>query len=807
METKNPDEISKRFCQMHDNYEIIAVDLNISCNKKFLCAKCLLDMIGTKSIVLYDKAIQMIKDMKNKSDEQKSELNKIKLQNLKQLQNSTAQFEGLIKNTLSKLSDSIEHQIIENQNELDTSDSQLQTVDLEEDIQILSTNYKENEEFNMPVQNIDKSKLSQFFDSIKESLIQLQSSQHFNQINQLIENIEKQLSINQDTKNKQIEEYKTPSLNQLCSKHNYQIISVNLNQIQNNENLNRLACIQCIQEVPIQYVTLNETSKRWNQFVEQQDEMKSKYQRQREFKIKTAIKFIQQLKQQYQQILTDIIQSLNDQLNQVIEDSQQIKQMDISVFLQLDEKSIQQIVNILSLKDQHHSLKTIQENTDKDYTQFQQQLISKLNNLIQQELIIKEKLIKISNNNESEQLDESEFEDIKDNPNITQFLQNCRLQSQYLQIVEDSFNFYKNFEIQVVSQTKSELSYFIQLYYQQFQFYSNKMKTLIKADDTEKSLTQLQQEKLLLQNKLQEETQAKEQNQQELQSLQNQNASQQQQLTIKIEELNQKIAQAKSQEQTLQQQLQEQTNQYNEQKKQIEKFENQTKYQELQTQINNLNQTIKSTQLELQQKTQQIELKDKEFKNLQEAFPQIQLNLTLGKITLLKDDYYSKLLKTIEDKAKKKIKNQYLIYCGTKDGLKGESFWKSVNGMSNLLMVFKSKSDHIFGGYSPCQWYVTPSNFYVADNTLSSFLFSQTHNKIYPLQSGKMANAIYCHKSYGPTFGGGHDLQVSSDFNGGYSNLGNTYQWDEYQNAQSNHLFGQSTPQIVECEIIMLTFM
>lgn len=28
---------------------------------------------------------------------------------------------------------------------------------------------------------------------------------------------------------------------------------------------------------------------------------------------------------------------------------------------------------------------------------------------------------------------------------------------------------------------------------------------------------------------------------------------------------------------------------------------------------------------------------------------------------------------------KKKIKKEYLIYCGTKNGLKGEFFWKSVN--------------------------------------------------------------------------------------------------------------------------------
>ncbi|CAD8149873.1 unnamed protein product [Paramecium pentaurelia] len=65
MVTKHPDQISKRCCQMHDNYEIIAVDLSISCNKKFLCAKGILDIFGTKSIFLYDKAKLMIKDMKN----------------------------------------------------------------------------------------------------------------------------------------------------------------------------------------------------------------------------------------------------------------------------------------------------------------------------------------------------------------------------------------------------------------------------------------------------------------------------------------------------------------------------------------------------------------------------------------------------------------------------------------------------------------------------------------------------------------------------------------------------------------------
>lgn len=69
METNHP--ISKKCCLIHENYEIIAVDLNVSSNKKFLCANCLIEMIGTKTIILYDKTLSMIKDMKNKSNELK----------------------------------------------------------------------------------------------------------------------------------------------------------------------------------------------------------------------------------------------------------------------------------------------------------------------------------------------------------------------------------------------------------------------------------------------------------------------------------------------------------------------------------------------------------------------------------------------------------------------------------------------------------------------------------------------------------------------------------------------------------------
>ena len=48
-----------------------------------------------------------------------------------------------------------------------------------------------------------------------------------------------------------------------------------------------------------------------------------------------------------------------------------------------------------------------------------------------------------------------------------------------------------------------------------------------------------------------------------------------------------------------------------------------------------------------------------------------------------------------------------------------------------------------------------------------------------PIIDGKNDHAIYCHPSYGPIFGGGHDLIIANNANTkqcSYSNLGDTYQ-------------------------------
>ena len=66
---------------------------------------------------------------------------------------------------------------------------------------------------------------------------------------------------------------------------------------------------------------------------------------------------------------------------------------------------------------------------------------------------------------------------------------------------------------------------------------------------------------------------------------------------------------------------------------------------------------------------------------------------------------------------------------------------------------------------------------------------------------------IYCNPSYGPTFGGGHDIYVSSNANttnGSYSNLGHSYKHPQYAyrtNEAKSFLAGSFNFLLSEIEI------
>jgi hypothetical protein len=74
--------------------------------------------------------------------------------------------------------------------------------------------------------------------------------------------------------------------------------------------------------------------------------------------------------------------------------------------------------------------------------------------------------------------------------------------------------------------------------------------------------------------------------------------------------------------------------------------------------------------------------------------------------------------------------------------------------------LIKTVAGHIFGGFTTISW--DSSDAY--KNDTQSFLFSVDKQTKYPIVKNYQY-AIYCHPSYGPTFGGGHDIRVYDNSN------------------------------------------
>lgn len=90
-----------------------------------------------------------------------------------------------------------------------------------------------------------------------------------------------------------------------------------------------------------------------------------------------------------------------------------------------------------------------------------------------------------------------------------------------------------------------------------------------------------------------------------------------------------------------------------------------------------------------------------------------------------------------------------------------------------LIEVINGAVSHVVGGYNPQSWSSTNNyNYTTSAADMTAFLFNLTDQIVYE-QNYRWQT--YNRGSYGPTFGGGHDLYISGNLSGGYANIGHTY--------------------------------
>ncbi|KAM3140423.1 hypothetical protein pb186bvf_007403 [Paramecium bursaria] len=185
---------------------------------------------------------------------------------------------------------------------------------------------------------------------------------------------------------------------------------------------------------------------------------------------------------------------------------------------------------------------------------------------------------------------------------------------------------------------------------------------------------------------------------------------------------------------------------------------------------------------------------------------QIKISLQIGNDKLLNklmpdDQFCDKLIQTI---SKGKQIQIACIYDGQKVGIDVQQYYQKCDQQGNLLTVFRQKNGTVFGGYSPSKVDSKAQN-YVADNSLSSFIYQYNKRQIFKQQHKEYA--LYCNAVYGPSYGGGFDLCVQNNTNG-YSNLGHTYNIDGFDiPTKKIHMFGgDEKPDIVDCYIFQIKF-
>ena len=182
------------------------------------------------------------------------------------------------------------------------------------------------------------------------------------------------------------------------------------------------------------------------------------------------------------------------------------------------------------------------------------------------------------------------------------------------------------------------------------------------------------------------------------------------------------------------------------------------------------------------------------------------LDLTTIDSTILINN---KLKKDLVALCKLGIKQFKLIYRATRDGFAVASFHTKCDHQPRTLTIIKATNGYIFGGYNSVAWDST-SHWKTDPNALIFSLVNPlSAPQLMPVIVGDK-HSMFCHASYGLTFGAGHDICISDHSNtsgSSYSNLGKSFDFNSlnYGTDQAkSFLVGSHTFLTSEIEVFQL---
>ena len=167
-------------------------------------------------------------------------------------------------------------------------------------------------------------------------------------------------------------------------------------------------------------------------------------------------------------------------------------------------------------------------------------------------------------------------------------------------------------------------------------------------------------------------------------------------------------------------------------------------------------------------------------------------------------DEFSQILNGIKRSFDFRIKNINLLFTSSKDGDASSTFHQKCDGKQFTVTFVKTTNKRRFGGFTTIAW--DQSGNYKPDRY--AFIFSFDNKENYFVNDASGSNAIYCHSSYGPTFGDGHDFYIANGCKNNTSSYDNTQY--RYYNKERKATYGLATQknfQVENYEVFQFEFL
>jgi hypothetical protein len=140
------------------------------------------------------------------------------------------------------------------------------------------------------------------------------------------------------------------------------------------------------------------------------------------------------------------------------------------------------------------------------------------------------------------------------------------------------------------------------------------------------------------------------------------------------------------------------------------------------------------------------------------------------------------------------------LYSASEQGFSTKEFHRNCDNRAKTLIIVKSTSGSIFGGYTEAFW--DKSDQYKTDGNAFLFSLVNKHNTPVKLKiDEKAANrAIYCGSRHGPSFGlGTGDISIgfdSDEMTQGVSNIGASYLLPDFisRSNETRLFFSETSP-------------